>query len=155
MKNQLITMKSFYNVDKINFKDLDKTKLLSIINRSKKINELYLDESFRDNKCERYLRIMELIHTNYRKDKAVNNHYATTSQIEKFLLFMFSVDPNFEIAIIHASEDRIFDIKKKIREKFGVYDPYLVRIENAVIKKLLSNKKRNEISEEIEKRVFN
>jgi len=154
MKNQLVTMQSFYNVDKINLKNIDDNKLLNLINQSKRINKLYLDETFRSCKSERYLRIMELINSNYRRNIPVNNHYATTSQEEKFLLFMFSIDPNFEIAIIHGSEDRTYDIRAKIREKFGVYDPYLIRIENAVIKKLLSNEKKNEIYEEIEKRTF-
>ena len=154
MQNPLTTMSAFYNVDKINFKNIDNNKLLSIIEISKRINRLYLDETFRANKVERYLRIMELIHSNYSRTREVKNHYATTSQEEKFLLFMFSIDPTFEIAIIHGSEDRISDIKSKIRDKFGVYDPYLIKIEKAVIKKLLSNEKKNEIYEEIEKRAF-
>lgn len=154
MKNQLVTMQTFYSVDKINFKNIDNNKLLSIIETSKRINSLYLDETFRSCKSERYLRIMELIHSNYSQTREVKNHYATTSQEEKFLLFMFSIDPNFEIAIIHASEDKSYDIKTKIREKFGIYDPYLIRIEKAVINRLLSNEKKNEIYEEIEKRAF-
>lgn len=154
MKNQLVTMQAFYSVDKISLKNIDTDKLLNIIEQSKKINSLFLNEGFKSRKSERYLRIMELINSNYRSDIRVNNHYATTSQEEKFLLFMFSIDPNFEIAIIHGSEDRTYDIKTKIREKFGVYDPYLIRIERAVINKLLSNEKKNEIYEEIEKRAF-
>jgi len=154
MKNQLVTMQTFYSVDKISLKNIDNDKLLNIIEQSKKINRLFLDESFKSCKSERYLRIMELINSNYSKTRDVKNHYATKSQEEKFLLFMFSIDPNFEIAIIHASEDRTYNIKTKIRKKFGVYDPYLIRIEKAVIKKLLSNEKKNEIYEEIEKRAF-
>lgn len=152
--NQLVTMQSFYNVDKISLKDIDENKLLEIIERSKRINKLFLDQSFKSCKTERYLRIMELIHMNHRKDIPTKTHYATTSIAEKFLLFMFSIDPNFEIAIIHASEDRTIAIKKKIREKFGVYDPYLIKIEKAVIKKLLNKEKQKEIYEEIEKRAF-
>ena len=154
MKNTLVTMQTFYNVNKINLKNIDNTKLLNLINQSKKINELFLDETFKENKIERYLRIMELIHSNYSETRDVKNHYATKSQAEKFLLFMFSIDPNFEIAIIHGSEDRISDIKTKIRDKFGVYDPNLIRIENGVIKKLLSDEQKNQIYEEIEKRAF-
>lgn len=154
MKNQLVTMQAFYNTNKIHLNKIDNNKLLDIIEKAKRINKLFLDESFKSCKSERYLRIMELIHSNYSTTRDVKNHYATKSQEEKFLLFMFSIDPNFEIAIIHASEDRTYDIKTKIREKFGVYDPYLIRIEKAVIKSLLSNEKKNEIYEEIEKRAF-
>lgn len=152
--NQLVTMQSFYNVDKVSLKDIDEIKLIEIIEKSKKINKLFLDKSFKSCKTERYLRIMELIHMNHRKDIPTKTHYATTSIAEKYLLFMFSIDPNFEIAIIYGSEDRINDIKVKIREKFGVYDPYLIKIEKAVIKNLLSNERKNEIYEEIEKRAF-
>ena len=154
MRNQLITMQTFYNVDKISFKDIDNSKLLNIIDQSKRINKLFLTEEFRSCKSERYLRIMELINSNYRENIPVKSHYATTSLAEKFLLFMFSIDPEFEIAIIYATEDRIYNIKKQIREKFGVYDPYLIKIEKAVIKKFLSKEKQNEITEEIEKRAF-
>lgn len=154
MKNQLVTMQAFYNVDKINLSNIDEEKLSSIIERSKKIHKLYLRPEFKQRKDERYLKIMELINSNYREKIPVKNHYATTSQAEKFLLFMFSIDPDFEIAIIHATEDRTNDIKIKMREKFGVYDPYLIRIEKAVIKKLLNKEKQSEIYEEIEKRAF-
>ena len=154
MRNKLVTMRSFYDVNIIDISNIDNIKLQKIIKQAKKINQMFLNKQFRKNKDERYLRIMELIHSNYRENIPVNNEFATTSQAEKFLLFMFSIDPNFEIAIIHASEDRINDIKIKIREKFGVYDPCLVQIEKAVIKRLLSKEKQTEIYEEIEKRAF-
>lgn len=154
MQNILVTLKMFYNIDKVSFKDITTEKLTNIIERAKEIHNLYLNEEFRVKKSERYLRIMELINSNYRKDIRVNNHYSSTSQSEKYLLFMFSIDPEFEIAIIHASEDRTDDIKNKIREKFGVYDPYLIIIEKAVIKKLLDSEKQSVIYEEIEKRAF-
>ena len=154
MKNLLVTIKSFYDVDKINISNIDDAKLQKIIEQSKNINKLFLSKQFKENQRERYLRIMELIHGNYRENIPVNNGFATTSQAEKFLLYMFSIDPNFEIAIIHASEDRTNDIKVKIRQKFGVYDPYLIRIEKAVIKRLLTKEQQNKIYEEIEKRAF-
>ena len=154
MRNKLVTMRSFYDVNRIDISNIDNIKLQKIIKQAKKINQMFLNKQFRKNKDERYLRIMELIHSNYRENIPVNNEFATTSQAEKFLLFMFSIDQNFEIAIIHASEDRINDIKIKIREKFGVYDPCLVQIEKAVIKRLLSKEKQTEIYEEIEKRAF-
>ena len=154
MRNKLLTMKSFYDVNRIDVSNIDNVKLQKIIEQSKRINKMFLNNKFMKNKNERYLRIMELIHGSYRENIPVNNEFATTSQAEKFLLFMFSIDPNFEIAIIHASEDRINDIKIRIREKFGVYDPCLVKIEKIVIKRLLTKEKQTEIYDEIEKRAF-
>ena len=154
MQNPIVTMKTFYSEEKVNFKDIDIFKLRDIINRAKKINKLYLNTDFKKNLGERYLIIMELINSNYRRNMPINNQYAAGSIVEKYLLFMFSVDPNFEAAIICGSEDRIYDIKRLIREKLGVYDPTLIKIENYVIKKFLSEKKRNEIQEEIERRAF-
>jgi len=154
VQNKQLIMNSFYNVDKVSFKDINFKKLYDIINRSKYINKIFLNKNFRAYKSERYLKIMELIHTNYREGNPVKNEYATTSLAEKLLLFMFSIDPNFEAAIIYGSEDRTFDAKKQIEEKFGVYDINLIKIEKMVIKNFLSETKRNQIYEEIDKRAF-
>lgn len=154
MQNKQLIMNSFYNVDKVSFKDINFKKLYDIINRAKYINKMFLNKDFRSYKSERYLKIMELIHTNYREGNPVKNEYATTSLSEKLLLFMFSIDPNFEAAIIYGSEDRTFDAKKQIEEKFGVYDINLIKIEKMVIKNFLSETKRNQIYEEIDKRAF-
>ena len=84
----------------------------------------------------------------------INPNFVTTSMAEKLLLFMFSIDPNFEIAIIFGSEDRIYTAKEKIKEKFGIYDINLIKVEKLVIKNFLSEQKRNEINEEIDRRAF-
>lgn len=154
MMNKTITMESFYDVKKINFKDIDEIKLTLIMERAKKINKMFLCKSFKEYKSERYLRIMELINCNYREGSPVNNGYATVSIAEKFLLFVFSVDPKFEAAIIYGSEDRVKDSRLKIEEKFGVFDINLIKIEKAIIEKLLDSKTKNEIYEEIERRAF-
>lgn len=154
MGNKILIIKSFYNVDNVSFKNIDSEKLYDIIRRSNPINRMFLNKDFKACKSERYLKIMELIYTNYREGNPVKNEYATTSHAEKFLLFMFSIDPNFEAAIIYGSEDRTFNAKKQIEEKFGVYDINLIKIEKLVIKKILSEAKRNQIYEEIDKRAF-
>lgn len=154
MQNRTVTMRTFYNVNKINFKDINAEKLQDIINRSRNIHKMFLNEYFRPHKSERYLKIMEIIHSNYREANPVKNEYATTSIAEKFLLFMFSIDPSFEAAIIHGSENRTIDIKRQIEEKFGIYDINLIKIEKVVIKNFLSETKRNQIYEEIDRRTF-
>ena len=154
MYNATIATKAFYNTDKVNFSQIDNEKLNDILSRAKKINELYLSTGFKPSKAERYIRIMELINCNYRKGTPVKNEYASTSVAEKLLLFMFSVDPEFEAAIIAGSEDRTENIKIMMKENFGIYDINLIKIEKFVIKRFLSESKRNEIYEEIDRRAF-
>lgn len=154
MQNPIVTMQAFYNVSKFSFKDITSEKLEDIIIRSKKIHTLYLKEDFKSCKAERYLRIMELINSNYRTGTPVKTHYSSTSIAEKYLLFMFSIDPDFEIAIIFGSEDRLYDIKAKIREKFGIYDQSLIKIEKAVLNKIIDEKKKKEVFDEIDRRAF-
>lgn len=154
MQNPITTMKAFYNVDKINLKNITEEKLVNIIKRAEKIHQLFLNTSFKNFQSERYLRIMELINSSYRATNPMTNAYATTTPEEKFLLFLFSVDPNFEAAIIYASENKVEDSKRKIREKLGIYDVNLIKIEKAVITRLLNKEKQNEINEEIDRRIY-
>ena len=42
MYNAALATKAFYNTDKVNFSQIDNEKLNDILNRAKKINELYL-----------------------------------------------------------------------------------------------------------------
>ena len=67
---------------------------------------------------------------------------------------MFSVDPNFEVFYIYSTYNTSKDIKEEIIDKFGVYDPYLIKVEKLFIKKLLTQEEQNKINEEIERRVF-
>lgn len=154
MHNAKNILNSFYNSAKVNFNNIDENKLNEIIIRAKEFNKMFKNKNFRYLKSDRYLRLMEIINSNYRENNPVKNKFATTSLSEKFLLFMFSVDPEFDAAIIYGSEDRIKNIKEKMLEKFGVFDENLVRIEKYAIKKLLSKEKQNEINEEIDRRAF-
>ena len=147
-------LSSFYNNEKVNFKDISKDKLNEIIERAKELNEIYNSNFFSKTKVQRYLKLMEKININYRKDHYVNNMFASASTSEKFLLFMFSVDPNFDAAIIYGIEDRIPEAKKKITEKLGIYDINLIRIEKFVIEHLIDKEKKEEINNEIDKRAF-
>lgn len=151
--NQNITFNAFYN-NKVNFNNITEEKLNEIMERAKKFNKLFKRKEFRDIKSARYLKLMELINSGYREGNPIKSEYATTSLAEKYLLFMFTVDPEFDAAIIYASEDRIKDIKEQMIDKFGVFDQNLVKIEKYVINKLLTEEKRNEINEEIDRRIF-
>ena len=73
---------------------------------------------------------------------------------EKYILFMFSVDPTFEALKIYGETNHITEAKRKMCNFFGVYDSKLIKIEKEFIKLFLSEKEKQEINEEIEKRVF-
>lgn len=155
MNKLIYTMQSFYNESKITFRDIDSEKLTRIIENGKKINEVFKKNHFNLTKSEDYLRIMKLLNLNHRKETySTNNIYSNSTHAEKYLLLMFGVDPNFEAAIIYGSEDRTDIAKRKIREKLGVYDSNLIKIEKSFIKLLLDEQKRKEIYEEIENRAF-
>lgn len=136
---------SFYkNLNNANFRGIDTKKLLELKFLSKEFNAYFYNPNVTSPAYNRYTTIMNRIKTNAK----------LTSDAERYILFMFSVDPNFEAAIIYASENHKKEIKKKMEERFGVFDPNLISIEKFYIKNFLSEKKRNEVKEEITKRIF-
>lgn len=146
--NYNIDINSFYeNLSGTSFKGVDLKRILILKTISKQLNEYYNNSNIHLNKVGKYVKIMNKIKTNPKG-------YGVTSESEKYLLFMFSVDPNFEAAKIHGECDRINDVKTKMRMHFGVYDRKLILLENYFIKHFLSEEKRNEINEEIERRVY-
>ena len=58
MTNASVTMKAFYNVSKVSFKDINREKLLSIKQRAQEINKLYLFEGFKKEKADRYYAVI-------------------------------------------------------------------------------------------------
>lgn len=147
-------LNTFYRNCTINNNDISKEKIDQIIEKSKDINMLYNYEHYKPTKLRRYIKIMETIHSNYREGIPTKSKFSSTSITEKLLLFMFSVDPDFEAFIIHSSEDTIREIQNKIEYKFGIYDKNLVKIERFFIKYFMSQKKQQDIFEEVDKRAF-
>lgn len=143
-----IDINSFYeNLSSTSFKGLDPKRILILKAFSKQLNEFYNNKDIRLNKVGRYVKIMNRVKSNPKG-------YGITSDAEKYLLFMFSVDPNFEAAKIHGECDRINEAKEKMKMYFGLYDRKLIILENYFIKHFLSEEKRNEINKEIERRAF-
>lgn len=140
-----------FNNDINNVSNID---INNIIEKSKTLNNLYNSQSFKPTKLQRYIKIMEYIHSNYRENFPTNSKFSTTSILEKMLLLVFSVDPEFEAFIIYSSENTIKEIKIKMEHKFGIYDKNLIKVEKFFIQNLLDIKKQNEIYEEIDKRAF-
>lgn len=145
--NYKVDMESFYEkLGNTSFKGLDSKKILTLKIISKDLNKFYNNNNLPINIVKKYIKIMNSIKTNP-KGYRVNN------DAEKYLLFMFSVDPNFEAAKIHGESNNTNETETKMINYFGIYDRKLIILENYFIKNFFNEQKRNEIIEEIERRV--
>ncbi|MBR6690209.1 MAG: hypothetical protein IKL65_02640 [Bacilli bacterium] len=139
---------SFYNnLNGTNFKGISVERLSELKLISQQLNAEFNNKNLAHCKSMRYGKIANKLKTNPKR-------YTITSDAEKYILFMFSVDPDFEAVKIYGTYNTIEEIKKEMSNYFGIFDKRLVLIENFFIKHFLSEKKRNEIKEEIEKRAF-
>ena len=141
-------LNDFYgNLNKAKFSELNAKRILTLKYISKDLNK-YLNNDYdklpRD--C-RYLKIMDKIKTNP-KSFGIQNY------AEKFILFMFSVDPDFEAAITYGECDKINDVKRLMKRKIGVFDINLIKLEHYYMKHFMSKLKKEEINNEINNRVF-
>lgn len=73
---------------------------------------------------------------------------------EKYILFMFSIDPNFEAIKILGQYNKLSEIKLAMILNFGIYDKNLFTIEKFYIKHFFSEKEKEDINNEIQKRAF-
>lgn len=135
----------FYkNFNKAKFNKLDENKILELKAIAPNLLE---EEAITDSKLVNYVKKMR------RLNKKTEN-YNINNDAEKYILFMFSVDPNFEAIKIYGETNHITETKRKMCNFFGAYDSKLIKIEKEFIKLFLSEKEKQEINEEIEKRVF-
>lgn len=137
-----VDISSFYK--KFNPKEFDKisvTKLLELKKKSKTLNEHYTKDRMY-NKKSKYIRLMNKFTTNPKG-------YGITNDLEKYLLFMFSVDPNYDLTYMYAEINNINEIKMDMIKKFGVYDPNLILIEKYYIKNILGPKSRKKIQDKV------
>lgn len=138
---------SFYkNFKKTKFEGILAKKVIELKNISKKLNNNY-ENNPEYTKKSKYIRVMNKIKTNPKG-------YKITNDLEKYLLFMFSVDPEYNAIYMYASVNKIQDMKLEMIKKFGIYDPNLILIEKYYIKYILGPKKRKEIENKIEELSF-
>lgn len=153
-----VIFKSFYKESNINFNEVDLKKLLELKSNSKQLNKFYKYADTPDNIVQRYCRIMEMIHTSYNGNhnniNPLISYAVTNTGAEKLLLYILSVDPELEALLIYNTYNTRKEIKEKLIEKFGVYDPNLAKIETQYVKRFLSADKQNKINKEIERRVY-
>ena len=136
---------SFYsNLNDTNFIKINVDKLNQLKQDSKELNKFYNNPYTHYLKKLRYIKTMNRIKTNQE----------LTEQAEKFILFMFSVDPEFEAFKIYSECNTTDEIKIKLIKKFDIVDKNLIKIEKFFIKNFLSEKKKKEIEKEIKERVF-
>ena len=132
-------MINFYkNIDNLNINELNEKKITELYN----IKDSLLDKTS-DHKIINYI--------NKIKKLSKNNNFTET---EKFILFMFSVDPNFEATKILGEYNGLNKIKLAMILNFGIYDKNLFTIEKFYIKNFFSEKEKQDINNEIEKRAF-
>lgn len=126
-----------------NLNNIDETKILTL----KTVAKNLLEEEFitSDNLINYVKKMRRLI----RDDK-----YKIFSISERYLIFMFSVDPTFEAFKIYGECDRINEAKLKTILYLGAYDLNLIKMEKEFIKKFFTQKEIDEINEEIDKRAF-
>lgn len=152
--NYNVILNSFYKDLKLKLCEISKDDLNLIIKKATYLNKVFKSKRFENTPSAGYIKIMEMIHTNYRKNNPTKMPYSTTSITEKYILFMYSVDPNFELAIIYGSALKSNQIIDGMKKMFGIYEPNLIKIEKFVIKNLLDKTKKEELDKIIEKKSY-
>ena len=143
-----VDLNSFYkNLNGTSFKGISINKLRELQMNSRNLLKLLKNPQLPPSKSGRYIKIMNSIKTN-------PAGFGATNEAEKFIFFMFCIDPTFEAAKISGECNKTDEKKEKMISYFGLFDRKLIILENFFIKNFLSEKKRNEIKEEIENRVF-
>ena len=138
---------SFYkNFSDTKFEKIKAKKLIELKLASKKLNN-YFDNCNEYNKKSKYIRLMNKFKTNPKG-------YNITNDLEKYILFMYSVDPKLEATYMYASVNKIQDVKIDMVKKFGVFDPNLVLIEKYYILNILGPKKKKEVLDKVEELSF-
>ncbi len=145
---------SFYKSRKLNFNTITDERIEYLKEQAQLVNDYVDNKEYGKNKIFRYIKIMDRLNTVCGENVNTIARFRTETPEEKFLLFIFAVDPEFEAAIIYLSENNKLDIKRKLHSYFCLYDPNLVKIELKVIKQLLEEQQKKEIYEEADKRAF-
>ena len=150
--NSLLTdMNAFYSyLSQANFKMITQKRLIELKAHSHTLNKFLHNEHSGLTRPQRYVKLMNYIKRNPTKFGIdMNNKYA-----EMYILFMFAVDPSFEVAIITGECNRIHEIKNKMEDYLGIYYRNLIKLECFYLRHLATENKRKKINEEIDKRVF-
>ena len=126
-----VDVDAFYkDLNEFNIQNLNALKIAKLKAKSNSLNKLFNNVNYANGKKYRYSKLMNEIRVNPKKHDILN-------PTDKFLLFMFSVDPNFEIATTFDSLN-IDEAKKEIKNIFGIYDKNLLKIELLYVRNFVS-----------------
>ena len=129
----------FYeDIDNLNFNDLSEERIVELYN----VKDSLLEKKS-NYKIINYMNKIKKL----QKCNTLNN-------TEKYILFMFSIDPNFEAVKILGQYNKLNEIKLAMILNFGIYDKNLFTIEKFYIKHFFSEKEKEDINNEIQKRAF-
>lgn len=153
VSNYKIYLEEFYrNLNRSDFKSISVKKILELKAYSKQLNKEFDDPKSEVLKTLRYLKIIDRLKLSHKQFNLSDD--IKTRCAERYLLFMFSVDPSFEAAVIFGQCDTIKEIKKEMIKTLGIYDLNLVHIENFYLKNFASEKKKEEIRNKIKIKEF-
>jgi len=148
-----IHLNEFYKNLKISdFNSISVIEILKLKNLSKKFNQQFNNKYDQKLKIQKYLYIIEkikLLKLSLKENDTYKQIYAY-----KYILFMFSIDPDFEAAISYGESNKIQEAKNLLEKKLGVFDYNLIRLEHFYLKHFASQKTKEEIKEKILERAF-
>ena len=143
-----LDLATFYkNLNLAQFSKLDFKTILKLKCLSKKLNTCFSTYADKKDQQKKYIKTARHIGRN-------PEIYGVNGYEQIYFLFMVSVDPTFEALKIYAESNKIDEIKIKFFNRFGLFDKNLVLLEKFYIKNFALKKQKQEISEEITKRIF-
>ena len=125
-------IKFYENFEKLTFENTNDKKILNLKNLAPNLLE---EENITKSKFVNYIKKMKRLNNNTEK-------YNINTEEEKFILFMFSVDPTFEAIKIYGECNHINQLKQKMISFFGLYDSKLITIEKNLLKTFFLKKKK-------------
>jgi len=144
-------MNDFYKyLSEANFNLITHKRLLQLKANSLELNKFFNNKHSNLTKAQRYVRIMNNIKRNPDKYNIDINNYCA----DIYFLFMFSVDPNFEVIITQQSYNRMDEIKNNLRLNFGIYDINLIRLEAFYLRRFATEKKKKQIQDKVNEKVY-
>ena len=142
------SLDSFYvNLNCESLRLIEDERLKELFEISKKFNNFYNLDCLKLHKSEAYYNVSKFFKFNI-------YHYKIYSQAEKYVVFMFAVDPTFEAIKIYSESNKVCEIKNKMINTFGIFDENLVILEKEIIGKILSKEKKEEFDEFLFKNSF-
>ena len=141
-------LESFYlNLNRESLRLIENERLKELFEISKKLNNFYNHDILKVHKSEAYYNVSKFLRYNI-------HNYKIYSRAEKYVVFMFAVDPTFEAIKIYSESNKVCEMKNKMISTFGMFDEKLIILEKEIIGKILSKEKKEELEEFLFKNSF-